>query len=66
MIRAQARPKGLYMIWTTGLILGAAFGAVSAQRKGGKLLDMLQYAAAFAIAFGLLGLALGVLLDRVG
>lgn len=54
------------MIWTVALILGAAFGTFTAKRKGGKLLDMLQYAAVFAIAFGLVGLALGVILDRVG
>lgn len=53
------------MIWTAGLLGGAAFGAVTALRRGGRKLDALQYAAGFGIAFGLLGLAISVFLDRM-
>ncbi|MBC7480271.1 MAG: hypothetical protein H7317_19630 [Pseudorhodobacter sp.] len=54
------------MIWTAGLILGAAFGAFTALRRGGRKLDALQYGAGFAVAFGLLGLVISVFLDRMG
>ena len=53
------------MIWTAGLLGGAAFGAYTALRRGGRKLDALQYGAVYAIAFGLLGLALSVFLDRM-
>ncbi len=53
------------MIWTAAIVIGAAFGAYSAKKRGGKRLDMLQYGAAYAIAFGLIGLAIGVFLDRM-
>ena len=54
------------MIWTASIALGAIVGAVTALRRGGRKLDALHYAAGFAIAFGLVGLALSVLLDRLG
>ena len=54
------------MIWTAGILGGAVFGAVTALRRGGRKLDALQYGAAFAVAFGLLGLAISVFLDRMG
>ncbi len=54
------------MIWTAAIVIGAAFGAYSAKRRGGRKLDLLQYGAVYAIAFGLIGLAIGVLLDRMG
>ena len=54
------------MIWTGGLILGAVVGAVQALGRGGRKLDALQYGAAYAIAFGLVGLAISVALDRMG
>jgi hypothetical protein len=53
------------MIWTAGLLGGAAYGAWSALRRGGRKLDALQYGAGYAIAFGLLGLAISVFLDRM-
>jgi len=53
------------MIWTAAAILGAGLGAWTAQRRGGRGLDILQYAAGFAIAFGLVGLIIGVVLDRL-
>lgn len=54
------------MIWTAGLVGGAAFGAYTALKRGGRKLDALQYAAGYAIAFGLAGLAISVFLDRMG
>ena len=54
------------MIWTAGLLGGAAYGAFTALKRGGRKLDALQYAAGYAIAFGLLGLAISVFLDRMG
>lgn len=36
-----------------GLLLGAVIGALKARKLGGKPLDMVQYGAAHAIAFGL-------------
>ena len=54
------------MIWTAAAIIGAGYGAYAARRRGGRGLDMLQYAAGFGIAFGLAGLILGVILDRLG
>ena len=37
-----------------GFVLGAALGAFTAWRRKGNWLDMLQYAAGFGIASGLL------------
>lgn len=54
------------MIWTAALLLGAVCGTVTALRRGGRKLDALQYAAAFAVAFGLVGLVISVFLDRMG
>lgn len=54
------------MIWTAAIVIGAIAGAATALSRGGRKLDALQYAAGFAIAFGLVGLALSVLLDRLG
>ena len=54
------------MIWTGGLILGAVIGAARALGRGGRKLDALQYGAAYAIALGLVGLAISVFLDRIG
>lgn len=47
-----------------GIIFGAIFGAFVAKRKGGKGLDMAQYAGSFAILFGLVGLFLAIYLAR--
>lgn len=52
------------MIIIGGFGLGAIFGALSARRRGGKAADMVQYAAAFGIAFALLGLFLTILIAR--
>lgn len=54
------------MIWTAAIVIGAIVGAATALRRGGRKLDALQYAAGFAIAFGLVGLIVAVFLDRMG
>jgi hypothetical protein len=53
------------MIVIAGLLLGAIFGALTAARRGGKRLDILQYAAGYGIAFGLLGLFLTIFIERM-
>ncbi len=53
------------MIVIGGLLLGAVLGAVSAKRRGGKPADIAQYAFGYAIAFGLLGMFLTIMLDRL-
>lgn len=54
------------MIVAAGAILGAAWGAYLARRREGGPADMAQYAAGFAIAFGVLGLFLTLFLSRGG
>jgi hypothetical protein len=53
------------MIVIAGLVLGAVMGAVTASKRGGKRLDMLQYAAGYGIAFCLLGVALTIFIERM-
>jgi hypothetical protein len=47
-----------------GLVLGALLGAVRARMRGGKMLDLLQWGAAFGIIFGLIGLFILVFIER--
>jgi hypothetical protein len=47
-----------------GIVLGAVTGAIVAKRKGGRALDMAQYAGSCAILFGLIGLFLAIYLAR--
>ena len=47
-----------------GLLIGALVGALRAKMRGGKMLDILQWAAVFAIIFGLLGLFLLIFIER--
>lgn len=53
------------MIVLAGLVIGAAIGGLTAKRSGGKRLDILQYAAGYAIAFTLLGLFATIFIDRM-
>ncbi|HMO09716.1 MAG TPA: hypothetical protein PKD10_19035 [Paracoccaceae bacterium] len=53
------------MIVLAGVAIGAAYGALLAKRRGGRGLDQLQYAAGFAIAFGLAGLFATIALERM-
>ncbi|WP_374376549.1 hypothetical protein [Tabrizicola sp.] len=48
-----------------GLLLGAIGGGLRARARGGKLADILLYAVAHAIIFGLVGLFLTIYLDRM-
>jgi hypothetical protein len=53
------------MIIIAGLVSGATLGAITAARRGGKRLDMLQYAAGFGIAFSLFGVFLTIVIERM-
>ncbi len=53
------------MIVLGSMLLGAIVGAGLARKRGGKTLDLLQYGAGFMIAFGLLGLFVTILIDRM-
>ena len=52
------------MIIAAGLVLGILVGATTAKRRGGKIPDVLQYAAGYGIAFMLLGLLASIILER--
>jgi len=54
------------MIYIPAMLIGALIGGVTAKKRGGKGLDIAQYAAGYGIAFGLIGLIATVLLDRNG
>ena len=53
------------MIILLCLVLGAALGAWRAKRREGGRLDMAQWAAVHAIALGLAGLVVTVVLARM-
>lgn len=53
------------MIVIGGLLLGGLIGALSARKRGGNTLDMLQYGAVYAMVFGVLGLLATILLHRL-
>ena len=48
------------MIVLIAALAGAVLGAAAARRRRGNRLDMLQYAAVYAILFGLGGMALSI------
>lgn len=48
-----------------GLVLGAIGGGLSARRRGGRPADIAQYAAVYGIIFGLFGLFITLILDRM-
>lgn len=52
------------MITIIAAVLGAALGAITALRRGGKTMDALQYGAGYGIAFILLGILVTIILDR--
>ncbi len=52
------------MIIAAGFILGIFLGGFTAKKRGGKTLDILQYAAVYAIAFTLLGLFASIIIER--
>jgi len=47
-----------------GILIGASLGALSAKRRGGKLLDVLQWAGVLAIVGAIIGLFALVLIER--
>lgn len=53
------------MFVIAGLVGGALAGALLARKRGGKVLDMAQYAAGFGIAFALAGLFVTIILERM-
>ncbi len=53
------------MIVIAGVILGAIWGAMLAKRRGGKRLDMIQYAAGYGILFGIAGLFLTIAVEKM-
>lgn len=53
------------MIVLAGVVVGAVLGAAAARRRRGNRLDMAQYAAAYGILFGVLGLFATILIDRM-
>lgn len=53
------------MIILASLVSGALFGALRARARQGNRLDVAQYAAVHAIAFGLAGLFATIALERM-
>jgi hypothetical protein len=47
-----------------GMVIGAILGAVMAKVKGGKTLDLLQWAAVLGMICGLIGLFVLVFIER--
>jgi hypothetical protein len=52
------------MIVIAAFTLGALWGGFLARRRGGRKLDIAQYAVAFGVAFAIGGLFLTVILER--
>ena len=48
----------------TGLLIGAGAGAFGAKRRGGKVLDLLQWAAVVGMSGALIGLFILVFIER--
>lgn len=48
----------------SGLFIGAVLGAYRAKTKGGKTADMAQWAAVFAMIFGVIGMFIAVIITR--
>ncbi len=53
------------MLVIAGALCGAGLGAYTAKRNGGRGLDMLQYAAGFAIALALVGALATIIIHRM-
>ncbi len=52
------------MIVIAGAVIGALFGAFLARKRNGKGLDMLQYAAGYAILFMIAALFITLFIHR--
>jgi hypothetical protein len=53
------------MIVIAGALIGAIMGVMAARRNQGKPKDIAQYAAGYAIAFGLIGLIATIVIHRM-
>ncbi len=53
------------MIVIAGILIGAVTGAMIARKRGGKPADLAQYAAASAMAFGVVAMIATVLIDKL-
>lgn len=53
------------MIVIVALIAGAVIGALSARKRNGTTLDVLQYTAVYAIIFGVVGMLATILVHRI-
>lgn len=53
------------MIVITAALFGALLGALRARHHGGSKLDMAQWAAGFAILFGVIGMILTIVISRM-
>jgi uncharacterized protein YcfJ len=53
------------MIVVAGALIGAIAGGLIARRRGGKGLDIAQYAGSMGIAFAILGLIATVVIERM-
>lgn len=53
------------MIVIASVVAGAAFGAMTARKRGGGPADIAQYAAASAMAFGVVGMIATIVIDRL-
>lgn len=53
------------MLALIGALGGGTFGALLAKKRGGARADMAQYAAGYAILWGVLGLLAAIVLARV-
>ncbi|MCF2903602.1 hypothetical protein L0666_01250 [Octadecabacter sp. CECT 8868] len=47
-----------------GLFFGALLGAYRAKSKGGKMADIAQWAAVFAMIFGVVGMFIAIIITR--
>lgn len=47
------------------MIFGGLLGALTARRKGGDKFDIAQYVVAFGILFGIIGLILSIIVERL-
>jgi uncharacterized protein YcfJ len=52
------------MIVLAGAVIGAVLGGLTAKRRGGSRWDIAQYAAAYGIAFALLGVISTIVVHR--
>ena len=53
------------MIILASLALGVFLGLRAAKKRGGKRLDLLQYAAGYGIAFTLIGVMVTLVVERL-